>query len=218
MPHTAAAVDRDFLEIIFGPATQAQTYLNVLYLLLAFPLGIAYFVFLVTGLSLGAGLLIIIVGFPILFVVLLACRGFGALERLMARFMLGVNIPTPSALPGSHGFWPKFKAVFGNANTWKSFAYLMLKFPFGIVSFVLLVTGFATSIALILAPLTYRFAPLDFGLWRVETKDEATVWCLIGVVLLILSMHMINGLARIWGRFAQIMLGPDDPVPATPSR
>jgi hypothetical protein len=37
-------------------------------------------------------------------------------------------------------------------------------------------------------------------------------------VLLILSMHLMNGLARLWGRFAQIMLGPDDPVPAAPSR
>ena len=84
MTQTAAAADRDLLDIIFGPATDAQTYLNLLYLLLSFPLGIAYFVFLITGLSLGAGLLVIFVGVPILIGVLFACQGLGAFERLMA--------------------------------------------------------------------------------------------------------------------------------------
>jgi len=37
----------------FGVAAREGTYLNIIYLLLAFPLGCAYFVFLVTGLSLG---------------------------------------------------------------------------------------------------------------------------------------------------------------------
>ena len=36
-----------------------QSYINAFYLLITFPLGIAYFVFLVTGLSLGFGLLVI---------------------------------------------------------------------------------------------------------------------------------------------------------------
>ena len=56
MSQTAVAADRDLLDIIFGPATERQTYLNLLYLLLSFPLGIAYFVFLTTGLSLGTGI------------------------------------------------------------------------------------------------------------------------------------------------------------------
>jgi hypothetical protein len=53
---------------------------------------------------------------------------------------------------------------------------------------------------------------MDFGLWQVDTKDEATIWCLIGVVLLLVSFHLVNGLAFVWGRFAQIMLGPDPPA------
>jgi hypothetical protein len=85
----------------------------------------------------------------------------------------------------------------------------MLKFPFGIAAFVVLVTAFSVSGALILAPLTYRTLSIDFGLWRVDSKDEATIWCLIGVVLLLASFHLVNGLAFVWGRFAQIMLGPD---------
>jgi|SRR5579863_8383117 len=212
MSQPVEAADRDILDWIFGPATQPQTYLNLLYLLLGFPLGMAYFIFLIFGMSLGAGLLVIFVGVPILLAVLAACWGLGAFERQMARWMLHVSIATPTGLPARPGIWAKVKATFGDSMTWKSFGYLMLKFPFGVLSFVLLVTAFSLSVSLILAPLIYHTVPLDFGLWRVDTKDEATVWCLIGAVLLIASMHMVNGLALVWGRFAQIMLGPDPPV------
>ena len=46
----------------FGVVAQEETYLNLIYLLLAFPLGTVYFTFLVTGLSLGIGLLIVWIG------------------------------------------------------------------------------------------------------------------------------------------------------------
>ena len=48
-----------------------RTYLRIFYLLLAFPLGTLYFVVIVTGLSTGVGLAIVMIGFPILLVTLL---------------------------------------------------------------------------------------------------------------------------------------------------
>ena len=209
MSQTAAAADRDLLDIIFGPATDAQTYRSLFYLLLAFPLGLAYFVFLITGISLGTGLLVIFVGVPILIGMLFACQGLGAFERGMARSLLRLNIPSPPPRASEPGLWPKLKTLFADTTTWKSLFYLLLKFPFGVAAFVVLVTAFSTSLALVLAPLTYGTLSLDFGLWRVDSKDEATIWCLIGVVLLLASFHLVNGLAFVWGRFAQMMLGPD---------
>lgn len=44
---------KDALIKFFGVAVQGRTYLNMLYLLLSFPLGLSYFVILVTGLALG---------------------------------------------------------------------------------------------------------------------------------------------------------------------
>jgi len=213
MTETSQAAERDLLDTIFGPATDGQTYLNLLYLLLAFPLGIAYFVFLVTGLSLGAGLLIVFIGIPILMAVLLACRGLGAFERLLARIMLNVSIPPPPpAQPSEPGFLGALKGMFRDTVTWKSLGYLLLKFPFGIAAFSVLVTSFSISVALVLAPLTYRTMPLDFCLWQVDTKDEAAICCMVGVILLMLSFQLVNGLAYLWGRFAQLMLGPDPPA------
>lgn len=212
MTGTSEAAERDLLDVIFGAAADGQTYLNLLYLLLSFPLGIAYFVFLVAGFSMGTGLLIIYIGVPILIGVLMGCVGLGAFERLLARTMLRVNIASPPARPSGPGLLGHLKALFSDTATWKSLAYLLLKFPFGIAAFVLLVTSFSVSITLTLAPLIYRTVPLDFGLWQVDTKDEATIWCMIGVVLLLLCFHLVNGLAFLWGHFAQMMLGPEPPV------
>jgi hypothetical protein len=212
MARASQAADRDLLDIIFGPVTEAQTYLNLLYLLLAFPLGVAYFVFLLAGLSVGVGLFVVFIGVPILIAVLFACWGLGAFERLLARRMLRVSIAPPRSVASGPGLWTKLKALFGNTATWKNLAYLFLKFPVGIAAFVVLVTAFALSGALILAPLTYRTFTIDFGLWQVDSRDEATVWCLVGTVLLLLSFYLVNALAHVWGRFAQIMLGPGPPA------
>ena len=54
-----------------GVVADPQSYLNISYLLLGLPLGVAYFVILVAGISIGFGLLTIWVGIPILVLVLL---------------------------------------------------------------------------------------------------------------------------------------------------
>jgi len=212
MTETSQAAERDLLEIIFGPATDWQTYLNLLYLLLGFPMAIAYFVFLVAGLSMGLGLLVVYIGIPILIGVLEVVRGLGALERLLARAMLDVSIPAPPRRPAAPGLLGKLKSLFSDAVTWKSLTYLGLKFPFAIATFSVLVSSFALSIALVLAPWLYRTVPMDMCFWRVETKDQAAICCMIGVILLMLCFQLVNGLAFLWGRFAQMMLGPDPPA------
>lgn len=54
---------------------EARTWREFLYLLLNLPMGIIGFVFTVTMLSLGAGLLVTFLGLPVLAVMLAGCRG-----------------------------------------------------------------------------------------------------------------------------------------------
>jgi putative sensor protein/putative autotransporter adhesin-like protein len=75
-----------------GVVLRGQTWLNVGYLLLAFPTGLAYFIVLVIGLSLGAALAVLVIGLGILIVTLAAWRAMAAIERGLARGMLGVPI------------------------------------------------------------------------------------------------------------------------------
>ncbi|MFC7188118.1 sensor domain-containing protein [Halorubrum yunnanense] len=75
---------------------QLRTYGVLLYLALAFPLGIGYFVGTVVGLSLGISLSVFLIGLPILAATLGGVVLVAAAERVMARQLLGADIPTPS--------------------------------------------------------------------------------------------------------------------------
>ena len=81
------------LSKFFGVAVRGQTYLNMLYLLLAFPLGLFYFVFLVTGLSLGVSLVIVWVGIFFLLIVFTVWIALLVMERYLAIQLLHEDIP-----------------------------------------------------------------------------------------------------------------------------
>src|SRR5512133_2745838 len=99
------------LNDFFNVALRGQTYLNMLYLLLSFPLGLFYFIFLVVGLSLGFPLMIIWVGLFILLGVFAAWYALIAFERWIGITLLRVEIPPMVAqdLSGK-SMWQKFVA------------------------------------------------------------------------------------------------------------
>ena len=155
----------------FGVIAKPQSYVNIFYLLLAFPLGIAYFVFLVTGISLGAGLVVIWVGVPILALVFAGSWAICGFERILAVKLLKEDIPhaarrRPVVSAGQDlstverlfvGVWRRFKSHLSNRLTWTGMLYLLIKFPLGIASFTIVVTLVSVSVALLTAP-TYMWA------------------------------------------------------------
>ncbi|HVB22023.1 MAG TPA: sensor domain-containing protein [Ktedonobacteraceae bacterium] len=142
---------------LFNALGRKQTWLNITYLFMSFPLGIIYFVFLVTMLSVGVSTVIIWIGLPILFLTYLAVRGMAGLERELARHMLHIEI----ADARNYATQPKFswmqwvKDGLSSATTWKSLAYLFIKFPLGIFSFCVALTLLTASLALTLEPVAY---------------------------------------------------------------
>jgi len=211
-------------------ANDRRTYLRISYLLLAFPLGMLYFVVIITGLSTGAGLAIVIVGFPILVVTLLAWLLFGRIERELAIHLLGAQIrPTPVPDPVLRSARQRLLRTLGDPVTWKTLVYLLLEFPFGVLSFTLVVVLITVAAALILYPVEYAVANalyhqfptgLSTGtMWPGGTIDghfdpNVAVGFLFvsafGVVLGIASLAVLNGTAWLWARFAELMLGVDE--------
>lgn len=197
-----------------------RTYSNLLYLLLAFPLGLSYFIFLTVGLPLGLGLTLIWIGIPILALVFAGSWGLAGLERQAAIHMLGARVPprTPPPVQEDLGFWKKVYAFYTNPVTWKGMAFLLVKLPLGIVTFVGLVALLATTAAFLVAPFAvYAMDWDDFGddiyvdatywSWEVDTFPEAFVCSGIGLVLLLVSLNLLNGLAFLWARTAEVLLG-----------
>ena len=191
----------------FGVVTNPQSYLNIVYLLLAFPLGTLYFVFLVTGLSLGFGLIITLLGIPILGLVLGGSWALCRFERGAAITLLGVDIQAGSSQPESVGLWSRVKVLLKERLTWTGTLYLLLKFPLGVATFTIVVTLSAVTLALITAPILYLFADIDLVIWYVDTLPEAFLCALIGVGLLFISLHLMNGIACVSGRIARVSLG-----------
>lgn len=216
----------DGLKKVFGVAFNSQTYLNMLYHLLALPLSIIYIVFLSLGFSLGIPLVILWFGIFILAGTMIGWYGLAGLERKMAIAMLGVPIP-PMQDPSTkeHNLWVRFKLLVRNPVTWKSLVFLIAKLPIGIISFTALTTLLVLSMSLLSAPVYYQAVPITINLgsstpvWLqhvlIDTPTEAWLMALIGLLLLLVSMHILNGLAWVWGQFARIMLGgktPNRPV------
>ena len=119
----------------FGVIVDRQSYLNIGYLILGLPLGVAYFVFLVTGISLGFGLLVVVVGVPILVLVLAVSWALCQFERVLAVALLNEEIPhvareetssqgdfgDTSLSSGERlviGAWRRLKAHLTNRFTW----------------------------------------------------------------------------------------------------
>ncbi|MBG7603659.1 MAG: sensor domain-containing protein [Actinobacteria bacterium] len=80
----------------FGVIARPRSYLNLLYLLLGLPLGTLYFTVLVTGFSLGIGLMVLaLLGIPILIGLWYVVHAFMQLERSMAVGMVGARMGSP---------------------------------------------------------------------------------------------------------------------------
>ena len=212
------------IRITLGVFVWPQTYLNTLYLLLAFPLGIAYFVVLVTGFSVGVGTLIIWVGVPILLLVFWISWALTWFERELAVRLLRQSIrarPSEDSIgrvdEAPHNLsleekifirvWRRLKSHLSKPTTWTGLFYLIAKFPIGIASFVITVVLISGSLGFITIPIHYRWSQTQIGSWHIDTFNEALILLPIGLVMLLITPHVINLTTYLIGHFARLMLG-----------
>ena len=200
----------------FNVIAKRQTYLNMFYLLIAFPLGIFYFSFLITGVSLGLGLIITLFGIPLLFLMTFLWYWLGTFEARLSSALLNIKIvPEQSKAFKEKTFFKKITKHFTEPITWKSFGYLLIKFPLGILSFVLLVTLLSVSLSLLVSPLLYYLAQniisMDFivinGVSIIIQAWQVWLISVVGLFLLFVSLHVFNGLAYVSGIIAKSLLG-----------
>jgi hypothetical protein len=210
----------DALRHFIGAPFRPRTYGNLLYLLLALPLGVAYFVFLSVGLTAGFGLTLIWIGIPLLALVFAGTWAFAAFERQAAIHLLGAAVPPMAPPPTGEArtAWQRAGDFFANPVTWKGMGFLLLKFPLGVVSFVATVVLLSVSGALVLAPLFWDLEGLsiDTVVFRVDSPGGAWACSLLGVGLIFLSLNLLNALGSVWRGTATLLLGSERFVTAAP--
>lgn len=202
-----------------GVPFRAQTYRNVAFLLLAFPLGVSYFVAVTVGLSVGTGLSVTLVGIPLVLVTLLAVSYIGRAEAFLASWLLPIaidapEVPTPTReddLISLDGLASVAGRLVASRSTRAGLAYVLLKFVFGVVAFIAVVTAFSIVGSLLAMPFLYDAPTVgySFGSYTVDSLGRAIAGGGLGVLLFFAVLHLLNGLARMGGVLAETLLGSE---------
>lgn len=158
-------VPRPTLRGVVTVPLRLRTYGVLVYLALAFPLGIAYFVGVVVGLSVGLGLSILLVGVPILLATVGAVVVVATGERLLAQRLLGADIPAPDwQVLHASGLRDRTVALVTDLAVWGALLFVVSKLAVGIAGFTLLVVVFSFAGSLLATPWYYDSPGASVGL------------------------------------------------------
>lgn len=202
---------RSHLSRVLWPAVDPKTFVRAAHLSLMFPLGTAYFVFLVTTVSVGGSLVWTFAGPPILLATVFVCRWLADFEALLVRKVSGQPLRRPpSRLEGVTSLRERIKLRLIDPTTWTGIAYLLVQFPIGIAAFVGVVTVGAVAGSFIAAPAVVLFAgELSLfdgtsGQWVMDTPFEALPLVPLGLALWLGFAHGVQAASRLhttWARF-----------------
>jgi hypothetical protein len=205
----------------FGLAVQPRSYGKIAYLLLGLPLGVAWFAILTTGMAVGLGTIVALVGLLLLLAVWFLVRAFANLERSIANVLLGQHLAAAPLLPPHRdGRRLRVRTMIADRERWRELAYLLVRFPLGTATAVVTTTVLMTPVAIAWIPITARRGhDRPFGDWafsdtleRVGSSSWAWLLVPVGGALLIAAVHAINTLAGASARFNMAWLGQPRPT------
>jgi signal transduction histidine kinase len=193
-----------------------RTYAELLYCLVGLPLGVAGFVFAVTSLSVSGGLLVTLVGIPLLAVSLVCARGFGAAYRGLGRSLLGIDVETPVVRRKRAGIL----GYLTEAHGWRAMAFMLVQFPLAIFDFVVAVTFWAYGLGGTTYFIWWRYLPkqrdrgeLHGGAqltphYFLDTPGREALAFGIGLGLLLLAPYVVRGVLAMDRALIRSLLGP----------
>src|SRR5207344_452976 len=212
---------------------ELRTWKETIHLLLNMPIGIATFTIVVTGFALGFGLLITLLGIPILVAMLYVSRGMGWFERGRAKLLLDVDVPRPYRPdPPSDHWWRVPVSRLTDPATWTEIVYHLLLLPIGVFTFTVALTFWVLGASLLFLPVYAWALPhpvhavdswvkVTLGAqphlellgggngWVIDTPIEYVALVLIGAVILLLTPWIVRGLATANRYLVRGLLGSD---------
>ncbi|MET8282125.1 sensor histidine kinase [Micromonospora sp. NPDC005174] len=194
-----------------------QLFVDSGYVLLGLPLAVASFVVLLVGLSLGIGLMVTVIGLPILSGTLYAARGMADIERLRLPAVLRqprvrprYRLPEPGA-----NAWRRIFLPMRDAQSWLDLAHGLLRLIVALVTFGVTMAWWAATIVESL------YWTYDWALPRPSEGNQDLTQLLglgdsttariglntaIGVFFLITLPIVVRGCALLQASFAKALL------------
>ena len=205
----------------FGIYGDARAYAGLLFMMFSLATGILYFTVTVVGISMSAGLAILIIGVPFFIAFIGVTRVLALVECRLVESVSGVRMPRRPLHPGApQKFWARVTDMLTDTRTWTTLGYNVLMLPVGVLYFTLAVVGVTVSLAFIAVPVIETIRALggfdpDSAIGRGGINIEpdwlnspvGVLLCLVaGVLLLTLTLHASRGITRGHAALAKSML------------
>jgi uncharacterized membrane protein len=221
-PAPAAAASASAWKRFFGVYLDPRTYTSLFYMLLALATGIVYFTIVVTGLSLSAGLAILIIGVPFFLAFIGITRVIALGEGRLIEAVTGERMPRRPVHPGPPAGWlTRIGEMLKDVRTWTTLLYMLLMMPLGIVYFTVTVTALAVGLAFTALPFVVLAKWLgwtsdvtvfsdDASIGGFVLSDHSMISALIlgilGVLIVTLLMHAARAIGRGHAHLAKALL------------
>ena len=200
----------------FGVISDPRAYGALMYMLLSLVTGVFYFTWTITGISLTAGLIILIIGIPFALLFIGSVRVLSLVEGRIIEGLLGVRMPRrlPPASAADETVLARIKNALIDIRTWSSMLYLILMLPLGVAYFVIAVVGISLSLGMaggsLFSLLTnHSNFQIDDVPWLdhlLHTAPGLVAAMLFGILLFFILLHVCKGIGWLHGRIAEALL------------
>jgi len=201
----------------FGVIGDPRAYGALMFMLLALPTGIFYFVWAVVGVSLSVPFLLFIFGIPFALLFLGSVRILSHVEGRIVEGLLGVRMPRrlPASPAADETVWARIRDALTDVRTWSSLLYLLLRLPLGVIYFTLAVVGIVLPVALIGGSFfdlvtdqshVLHFSDLPWLDHLFHTAPGLILLMIFGGFLIFVVLHMAKGIGWLHGHLAELLL------------
>jgi hypothetical protein len=204
---------RSALGRFFSVAIDPRAWAGLFYMLLSLATGIVYFTTVVTGLSLSAGLAILIIGIPVVILFIGLVRLLSLLEGRIVEVLLGERMPRrPLYAERGKPLMTRIGLMFTDPRTWSTMLYMVLMLPLGIVYFTVAVAAMSVSLGLIVGGLSFGLQAIGIDVfdvnWYIGYPEwwEAPLASILGVLGLFVTLHLARGVGKVHGLLAKHLL------------
>jgi uncharacterized membrane protein len=221
-PTPAAMAQASGLKGFLSVFVDVRAYLSLIYMVLALVTGTLYFTFVVTGLSLSAGLAILVIGIPFFLAFIGMARVIALGEGRLLEAVTGERMPRRPVHPGpSLPLLTRIVEMLKDTRTWTTLLYLLIMLPLGVLYFTVAITGLAVGLPFALSPLIFlahelRLVPLNLpghlvqwdgsGIDYPHSLLGSLLLMVVGILALALLMHAARWIARGHARLAKALL------------
>lgn len=212
-----AAVSANAYPGFFGVFADPRAWGGLVYMLISLVTGTLYFSWAVTGLSTSLGVMILIIGIPVMILFLLSVQGLSFLEGRLVEALLGERMPRRASFTdNSLGWKERLVQLLTGKSTWLGLLYMILMLPLGIIYFTVIVTLISLALGCIAAPIAAIVwnVPIFDGIsngeviWQLPDYLTPLV-AVFGVFLATVTMHLARWTGKFHGKFAKALLVSD---------